>query len=178
MKNKSFNLQFSERLRELMVKRGYASRSASSGVSPAALCKTLGCFSETALRHLNGKSVPSPENILKISEWLQVEPGFLLFGEQGSQCSAEDKNKIKLDKDLFNYALKKITPIIKDSKSHEQVVEFFISILSDLSHMQIEVAQLKQVFDVAIKSSLFFGKEVIPVNCDYGKSRTKPKATS
>lgn len=177
MQKKSYNLQFSERLRELMIQRGYGSRSASSGVSPAALCKAIGCFSEMALRYLDGRSIPNPQNVLKIAQWLEVAPGFLLFGEQNVYSSKKDLNQIKIDKDLLSYALTKMAPIIKKSKNESETLDFFISVLSDLSQMEIEVDQLKKVFDLTIKSTAFFEKENLPEAKDHAR-RAVNSATS
>lgn len=170
MGKKTFNLEFSERLRGLMIARGHASYSASSGVSPTALCKGIGCFTEMALRYLDGRSIPSPENILKIAAWLDVEPGFLLFGEQGAKKSKQDHNKINIDKDLLIYALQKALPIIKNVKHESEALEFFISILLDLSQMEIETEQLKKVFDLTIRSTTFLEKEILSETKDYAKA--------
>lgn len=171
MQKNSFKLQFSERLCELMIQRGYASHNAASGVSPSALCKAIGCFTETALRYLSGRAIPSPETIIKISTWLEVEPGYLLFGTLEKNIE-KDKNTLKIDKDFFQYALTQIIPTLKNAKNGG-VLDFFISILVDLSQMPIEPEQLKKIFDLTIKSSMFFEKEVFSGKVVHDQDKSK-----
>lgn len=152
MQNKNLKIQFSERLRELMIRRGYSSHVSSTGVSPSALCKAINCFTEMALRYLDGRSIPSLENILKISEWLEVEPGFLLFGDQVIKNEIPSGNVIKIDADFLEYALSKITSIMVKTENSSEFSSYFVSVLADLSHLQIPNEQLKKVFDLTLKS--------------------------
>ncbi len=157
MQNKDYKKEFSLRLRECMIKQGYGSHTAVSGVSPAALSKATGCFNEMALRYLDGRSIPNPNILLKIAEWLKIDPGYLLFGELNNNYS--DQYKMTIDKELLEYGLKKITPILQKTKNAASLLDFFMSILTDLSLMQIDMDQLKQVFDLALKSSIFHAKD-------------------
>lgn len=173
---KKYNLEFSERLREVMIKKGHASRTAACGVSPAALSKAICCFTEMALRYLDGRSVPTPENVLKIAEWLEVDPSYLLFGEKNSNKS-QDKNKITIDKELLNHALAKISVVIKKTENTDELIHFFTSILDDLSKMEIEGEQLKQVFDLALKSSIFIKINSASRKIDHERLRSNTSAS-
>lgn len=176
MNKKTSNHEFSERLRETMLKKGHASRTAACGVSPAALSKAIGCFTEMALRYLDGRSIPAPDVVLRIAEWLEVDPAYLLFGEKNSNKS-QSKNKITLDKELLNHALEKISPVIKKTDNTDELIIFFTSILDDLSKMEIESEQLKQVFDLALKSSLFIKRNFASRDIDHGKIRSNKSAS-
>lgn len=168
MKDKKHKVEFANRLRSLMIQRGYASHNATSGVSPSALAKAIGCFNEMALRYLDGRSIPNPESILKISEWLQVEPGYLLFGDQGFKPSNEkEENYLKIDKDFLHYTLIKITAFLKEISRHneEDFLDFYLNVLIELSNMDIQSNDLKKVFDLTMKSVL--------TSQDNGKSKDK-----
>ncbi len=176
MDKKAYNLEFSERLREIMIKKGHASRTASCGVSPASLSKAVGCYTEMALRYLDGRSVPSPENALKIAEWLEIDPAYLLFGKQENQYPFP--NKILIDKDIIDYTLKKIIPLIKKSNNELEIVSFFSSILSDVSLINMENDELKKVVDLAVKSTSFFNDKITIGSKEYGSIKATRKATS
>jgi len=149
MQNKAFNQQFSERLREIMIQRGYGSASASSGVSPTAICKAIDCYSEMAIRYLDGRSIPTPENILKLSEWLQVEPGYLLFGDAGFKKPTQNEPSLTINKALLAYVLGKAFPIVKKTNKEEEFLAFLLSFFDDLSYLSdIEVDRLKKIVDM------------------------------
>lgn len=176
MSKKTSNQEFSERLREIMIKKGHASRTAACGVSPAALSKAIGCFTEMALRYLDGRSIPAPDVILKIAEWLEVDPAYLLFGKQENQCTFP--NKIHIDKDIIDYTLKKIIPLIKTSNNELEIVNFFSSILSDVSLINMENDELKKVVDLAVKSTSFFNNKNTIRSRENGSNKTARQVTS
>lgn len=177
MSPKAFNHEFSERLREVMIKKGHASRTAACGVSPAALSKAIGCFTEMALRYLDGRSVPTPDNVLKIAEWLEVDPSYLLFGKQENKYQLT--NKILIDKNIIDYTLKKIIPLIKGSNNELEIVSFFSSILSDVSLINMENDELKKVVDLAVKSTSFFNNNKNTIDSkENGSINATRKATS
>jgi transcriptional regulator with XRE-family HTH domain len=158
MNIKKYNLEFSERLREIMLKKGYGSCSAAHGVSPIAISKAIGCYNEMSLRYLDGRSVPTPEIALKIAEWLEISPAYLLYGEAESTHSLD--NKIFIDKDIIEYTLKKMIPLIKKSNDELEIISFFNSLLSDVSLINMENDELKKVVDLAIKSTAFFNDKI------------------
>lgn len=166
MKNKPRYAQFAERLRELMIQRGYGSSNSKTGVSPSALAKATDCFNEMALRYLDGRSIPNLETILKISEWLEVEPGYLMFGDEGFKSPKKNSELINIHQDFLKYTLDKIIPILKEKDDHNDFLNFYITALSELSKMEIKFDYLKQVFDLTLKSSTLS-------NCDNGKYRKK-----
>jgi len=173
MKKKTYNIEFSNRLREKMIQRGFASQTAACGVSPSALAKATGCFNEMALRYLDGRSIPNPDTILKISEWLQVEPGYLLFGDHGFKPPAQEEHSIKIDKEFLKYTLGKFCNFVKNiERTSPELVELYLNILTELSDMNMELSDLKRVFDLTMKSIL--------ISNDNGKSqqRNASKATS
>lgn len=169
----NYKLDFSERLRKAMIQKGHGSRSAASGASPAALCKAIDCYPEMALRYLDGRSVPSPDIVLKISKWLEIEPAYLLFGEQENKLQSGDK--ILIDKNILDYTLKKIIPLIRKYDCDNEIVSFFNSILCDLSLINLEPDELKKVVDLAIKSTSVF--KVASGNQEHGSFKSV-KATS
>lgn len=156
MKKKTHNLEFSTRLRELMIQRGFGSQNSASGVSPSALSKAIGCFNEMALRYLDGRSIPSPETLLKISEWLQVEPGYLLFGDRGFKPPTQEDQFIKINKDFLQYTLNEITAILKKTKQGEEseFIELYLNILTELLDMKMSVDDLKRMFSLTMKPIL------------------------
>lgn len=176
MSKKTTNQEFSERLRETMLKKGHASRTAACGVSPAALSKAVGCFTEMALRYLDGRSIPAPDVVLKIAEWLEVDPAYLLFGKKEDHFHVH--NKILIDKEIIDYTLKKLIPLIKNDNNEAEIISFFISILSDMSLINMENDELKKVVDLAVKSTSFFNEKNTIGSKENGSAKTARKATS
>ena len=157
MTKKAYNLEFAERLRRIMIKKGHISQTSACGVSPTALSRGIGCFMEMALRYLDGRSIPTPEVTLKIAKWLEVEPAYLLFGEQETirKCA----NQIIIDKEIISYTFKRIIPLIKKSENESEIIDFFNSLLSDVSLINLENTELKKVIDLALKSTSFFNEK-------------------
>jgi transcriptional regulator with XRE-family HTH domain len=172
-KNKNYKMEFSERLREAMLLCNYGSSRSTLGVSPAALRDAVGCHLEMALRYLDGRSIPDPETLVKIAMWLNVDPGTLLFGDASRLASVADKNLLKIDSSLLEYALTKLLKSHKRSESAPDKVAFFMSILSDLGELQVDRKQLIKIFDLAIKSSDTANNINVLGNNEHGKSRSK-----
>lgn len=159
-----------------MIKKGHASRTATCGVSPAALSKAIDCYTEMALRYLDGRSIPAPDVVLKIADWLEVDPAYLLFGKQENQFMF--LNKILIDKDIIDYTLKKIIPLIKQTNNELEIVSFFSSILSDVSLINMENDELKKVVDLAVKSTSFFNDKNTIRSRENGSIKAARQATS
>lgn len=152
----TFKCEFSSRLRELMAREGHISHNSTTGVSPSALCKAIGTSTTMALRFLNNEAIPSPEQILTLSKWLKVNPGYLLFGTSNDPIN---NDIIKINKDLLEYALSNFVPLIKNVKNQEELVQFLVSILLDLSQMNMSDIDLKKVLDFTIKSTNILGNK-------------------
>lgn len=166
MKKKTYNIEFSNRLREVMSQRGFSSQAAACGVSPSALAKATGCFNEMALRYLDGRSIPNPETIIKISEWLQVEPGYLLFGEHGFKPPIQEDQSLKIDKNFLRYTLSKVFAIANNvEQDSTEFIELYLNILTELTDMDMDLNSLKRVFDLTMKSIL--------IRNDDGKSQSR-----
>jgi len=178
MQNKTYKLNFSERLRKLMIQQGHGSRSAASGASPAALCKAIECHPEMALRYLDGRSIPGPDVIVKMAEWLSTTPGFLLFGEQEDKPSDKTINNINIDKDLLIYCLQKVFPLIENAPNRDEALAFSISVLHDISKIEIDSERLKIIFDITIKSSEYFKNGKISQELVHGSARKVSNASS
>lgn len=74
--------QFGHRLRQLMRESGYKA-------SPTVLANAFnllywgeGITSHAARNWLNGVSLPKPDKLLVLANWLQVQPQYLMFGEE------------------------------------------------------------------------------------------------
>ncbi|MFO1259436.1 MAG: hypothetical protein U1E78_13635 [Gammaproteobacteria bacterium] len=171
---KDFKSEFSKRLKDAMLRAGYQSSRSVLGVSPKALCDAIDGHLEMALRYLDGRSVPDPETLLKISEWLQVDPGDLLFGQDTRIQSIERDGILKIHRGLLEHAIPKLLlSYKKTSEDAHEKASFFISILSDLALIKVDKDQLNQIFDLAFKSSSKSAKTKTSGTREHGKSSTQ-----
>lgn len=147
---------FSERLVTLMIENGFASEHSRSGVKVTKLADVCGCSIPMARRYVLGDALPDIEIIYKIAQWLNVNPGWLLFGEGVSQIYPANANLIQIDPDLLKYILVKSAFLFELLKNKEEVVGFVLDIISDINHLEAGTDMIKKVIDMSISSTLRF----------------------
>lgn len=90
---------FSQRLIRTLKEKGYTSSRAFSGVNAKALAQALECSTTMARRYLSAESLPENKTMEKLSNWLQVDIWWLLYGDK------EQKNVSQFDKQLLKEIL-------------------------------------------------------------------------
>ena len=81
---KVFNQAFSQRLKSILIQKGYVSQRSITGVKVSELAKAINCSHQMARRYALGDALPDYEAVLRMAAWLEVSPGWLLFGTKES----------------------------------------------------------------------------------------------
>lgn len=116
---------FEERLAAYMR---FASLMDKKGVTPYNVSKNTGIATSTLSDWKNGKSMPKPNKLQKIAEYLDTSMGFLLTGEEGKISEEDAKLDVVISEDVeLKKAIKKYYTLDERKKKH--VIEL-INLLS------------------------------------------------
>lgn len=151
---------FSSRLIRLLIQNGYTSRSASTGVKVKELAQHAGCSFEMARRYTNGTALPDPLAIKNIANWLNVEPGWLLFGSTQEEFHSTN-DALTLNKQELNVLLEKIIPVyLKKEVSLlndlSQLHDFFSDVIADFTRLHAPLNLKLKLLETSISSAVHF----------------------
>ena len=65
-----------------MLSKGHHSGRSKAGVKIDKLSEVCDCSQQMARRYVLGEALPDIDIIVKIAKWLNVSPGWLVFGEE------------------------------------------------------------------------------------------------
>src|SRR5262245_41830072 len=100
-----------------MQSKGYVSQRSRAGVSVAKLKEVCGCSHQMARRYVLGEALPDIEITVKIAKWLNISPGWLLFGDESKVLDNINKdNLIYIESDVLEYMLLKTVPLFLITK--------------------------------------------------------------
>ena len=135
--NKPIDLQptirdgFSKRLIIALKKNGHTSTRSHSGVSAKAIAKAIGCSFTIARKYIAGKSLPENKTMEKLSNWLNVDIWWLLYGNK------EQTIKQHLDKDLLNdIFLEAKDLLINYQQKWEYIINNIFEIYDSISELE------------------------------------------
>ena len=87
---------FAMRLNSKLREKGFLSRRGFNEVNGKKLAEGIGVSVPMARKYINACSIPSNTNLQKIATWLEVEPQWLLYGDNyGSSFQCIDQNLFK-----------------------------------------------------------------------------------
>ena len=136
-----------------MQLKGYHSDRAKAGVKITQLTKVCGCSHQMARRYVLGEALPDVEILVKIAGWLEVSPGWLLFGEENTLPSSIDKDHlIQIDVDLLHYILSQSAPLFTLTNDTKELISFMMDIINDTTHINADKQALFKIVDISINS--------------------------
>lgn len=148
---------FAHRLTVLMKAANLISTASKVGIKISALAKICGCSHQMARRYVLGEALPEVDIIYKISKWLNVSPGWLLFGEDTAIPShIATTDLIRIERNLFEYILTKSTLLLELTKDPKELVHFIMDSVNDATHIKADTTELMKIIDISVKSALRF----------------------
>lgn len=149
--------QFSYRLKEAMLAAGLNSSRSITGVAVHKLAEITGYSIQICRRYLRGEAIPEATKLVEIAEKLAVSPGWLLFGAQHNtrQVAAEE---IIINKNLLSYIFFKASKLYTHSRKLEEVPNFLVELVADISQINASEEQLKKIIDLALSSANHFNE--------------------
>ncbi|KTC65683.1 putative transcriptional regulator (plasmid) [Legionella adelaidensis] len=157
MKREYFVNNFSHRLKKLMINKGLSSTKSLAGVKISAIAKVCGCSIQMARRYVLGEALPEIDTIYKIAKWLNVPPGWLLFGEEPeSPVNLDYSQLIQIDPEILEYILLKSAPLYSLSGNEKELVNFIMDIISDVTHIKADNESILKIINISINSAIRF----------------------
>lgn len=153
MNREQIVLGFSERLTSIMQFKGYNSERSKAGVRIDKLTEVCGCSHQMARRYVLGEALPDIDITLKIAKWLDISPGWLLFGDESKiPNNINENNLIHIDHDLLEYILLKSAQLFLVTDDLKELVSFIMDIVDDTTHIEADKKSILKIVDISVNS--------------------------
>lgn len=155
MEKDNLTRQFAHRLREAMIQAGFHSPRSTSGVSIHKLAEITGYSLQICRKYLRGEAIPEPVKLAEIANYLNISPGWLLFGDHQDDAKASE-HQINISKPLLHYILINAAPLYNRSSLEADLPDFLMTVISDISQINANEEQSKKIIDLALSSAKHF----------------------
>jgi transcriptional regulator with XRE-family HTH domain len=136
---------FSKRLIYTLKAKGYTSSRAFSGASAKTLAAALGCSTTMARRYLSAESLPENKTMEKLSNWLQVDIWWLLYGNK------EQSNLFQFDKALLKEILLQTSLIlIHNHQNWSTMLDDILGIYENAAELPGTLAEKKETIQLMV----------------------------
>ena len=155
LEKSDLNQQFAARLRDALIAKGYHSSRSPSGVDVQKFADLLGHSLQICRKYLRGQAIPESPKLIEIAGYLEVSPGWLLFGDCHGQTHAQT-NKITINKDLLHYIYTHVSALQQPHAMHAESShvefwsKFFMTLTQGISQISDDVEQAKKIIDLAV----------------------------
>jgi len=142
-----------------MITAGLNSQRSVSGVCIHKLAEITGYSLQICRRYLRGEAIPEPVKLVEIAEKLQVSPGWLLFGDSHNDKQIDEQN-IVINKKLLHYIFTNARDLYNVSQDKNEVPDFLLDLLNDLSQINASEEQSRKIIDLALASVKHFNHKI------------------
>lgn len=157
MERTAFVTKFSKRLNSLLLRDGYASDRGKAGIEISELAKVAGVSYQMARKYALGLALPDYHIISKISKWLHVSPGWLLFGEKELIIPEQQSTTlIEIESDLLKYILQKCIVLFPATTDADKIINYIIGVIYDASHINADSKTILKIIDMMLSSAIEF----------------------
>ena len=132
---------FGARLRLAMINNGFNSNRSPYGVDVARLSDITQHSPQICRKYLKNTALPSKETVLRLSEALNVSPGWLLFGEGSSQ----HKNLGSLSPALLRCVIEEGLAVQNHFKSNHDFADFLVHIVETIQKFDLPDLEIRQI---------------------------------
>lgn len=155
MERANFVTKFSKRLNALLQKEGYISKRSKAGVEIGQLAKVADVSYQMARKYILGMALPDYHIIPKIAKWLNVSPGWLLYGEKEIITPELKPNSlIEIDIELLRYIVHKCTILFPPTPESEKVANYIVGVIYDASHINADSKTILKIIDIMLSSAI------------------------
>lgn len=155
MEKVNLTKQFAYRLRDAMIAAGYNSQRSTSGVCIHKLAEMTGYSVQICRKYLRGEAIPEPVKLVEIASKLNVSPGWLLFGDANNEYG-KSQDRLTISKNLLHYIFTKAACLYNRELMENEVPDFLIDLINDISLINATEEQSKKIIDLAIASVKHF----------------------
>ena len=140
---------FAKRLINTLKDRGHTASRSPNGICIKTLAEFTGASEQICRRYIRGIALPDYEKVKQLAQHLQVNPGWLLFGEEGH--SAPKRNDV--DETLLHYILKQSHHLYPVSQgSNDDYADFVLGLIKEVRFIDTSENNLLKIIDLAIGS--------------------------
>ena len=131
-----------------------------AGIDIHALATVTECSYQMARKYALGDVLPELHTVIKIAEWLQTSPSWLLFGDDhfSKLTSKPTDNIIEIDQNLLRYILNKCSVFLSLSSGKEEALDFIIETIYDASHLNADTKTIHKIIDMMVSSAALVTK--------------------
>ena len=151
LEKSQFIKQFSWRLRDSLIKAGFGSSRASSGIDINQFSKLIEHSPQICRKYLKGLVIPEPQKLQELAMKLKVSPGWLLFGDEINDMHP-DNTWIHIDKHLLKTIFSEMDELSSLNISSEEKANFFLELIEDVCKIESDEIQLRKIIRLAIAS--------------------------
>jgi len=147
--------RFSERLAQIMCRKGYYSNRPKGGIDINALASIAGCSYQMARKYALGQVLPDILTIENIADHLSCHPATLLFDEDFSYQTDIKKSSetMVIDKCTLEYILNKSLILLEISNNKKEIISFIIDVIYEASHLHVDQKTLHKIIEMMISSA-------------------------
>lgn len=140
---------FANRLIQTLKDKGHTASRSPNGICTKTLAEFTEASEQICRRYIRGDALPDYEKVKKLANHLQVNPGWLLFGEEGH--AAPNKNDI--DETMLHYILKQCHHLYPVShRSNDDYADFVLGLIKEVRAIDTSEDNLLKIIDLAIGS--------------------------
>ncbi|MEI6094901.1 MAG: helix-turn-helix transcriptional regulator [Gammaproteobacteria bacterium] len=132
---------FGARLKLAMINNGFNSHRSPYGVDISRLARITQHSPQICRKYLKNTALPSKETVLRLSEALNVSPGWLLFGESSSQ----HKNFVSLSPALLRCVIEEGFAVQHHFKSNHDFADFLMHIVEKIQKFDLPDLEIRQI---------------------------------
>ena len=143
---------FAKRLRDSMIAAGYQTAKAVPDVNVQALADITGHSKQICRKYLQGLVIPDPVKLIKLAEYINVSPGWLLFGDDSCK---RDSSKITISIELLHYIFTHATKLYCSAQSRQDIPSFLLKLATNISKLDTNDEQSKKIIDLVFSLAAF-----------------------
>lgn len=132
---------FGARLRFAMINNGFNSNRSPYGVDVARLSDITQHSPQICRKYLKDTALPSFDTIMRLSEALNVSPGWLLFGDGSPQY----KNLVSLSPALLRCVIEEGLTVRAHFKSNHDFADFLMHIVEKIQRFDLPDLEIRQI---------------------------------
>ena len=132
---------FGARLQLAMIQKGFSSNRSPYGVDVTHLSKITQHSPQICRKYLKNTVLPSFDTIMRLSEALDVSPGWLLFGEDTSR----HKDLVSLSPALLRSVIEEGLAVQAHFKSNHDFADFLVHIVEKIQRFDLPEVDIRQI---------------------------------
>ncbi|MCE3044173.1 helix-turn-helix domain-containing protein [Legionella sp. 16cNR16C] len=140
---------FANRLIHTLKDKGHTASRSPNGICIKTLAEFTGASEQICRRYIRGDALPDYEKVKQLAQHLQINPGWLLFGEE----EYSEPKKSEIDEALLHYILKQSHHLYPVSHgSNDDYADFVLGLIKEVRAIDTSENNLLKIIDLAIGS--------------------------